>query len=180
MPSGGANRKAERRMGTRPSGAVPAMAPTVSAQAPAALTITGARYTPLVVVTSQMPSLRSSDTILALQTMLLPLARAPRRKPCNSASTSMSDTSFSSTAPMSCSSRSTGRKDTACLASKRSTNGDANRAVASYSASSSSWPGPAKNSAPRGASNAFSQKPCGGFWKKSRLARVSARTCSGP
>ena len=57
-PSGGAKMKAARRLGCRPSGRTPASVATASAQAPAALTTTGASKLPWPACTCHTPPSR--------------------------------------------------------------------------------------------------------------------------
>lgn len=81
---------AVRRSGCIPIGARPAIADTVSTQAPAALITMGASNCCDEVVTTQTPPFLCSEVTCWFATNFPPRWRNWRRNPCNKASTSMS------------------------------------------------------------------------------------------
>lgn len=90
-PSGARKVKALRRRGSRPMGAAPNSAATSSAQAPAASTTVRACTTsPFDSVTRQASPVRVVSVGTAPVSSRAPACRAPRRKPCSMALTSMS------------------------------------------------------------------------------------------
>ena len=74
MPAGGSKVNAVRRLGTRPTGVTPASPAMTSAQAPAALTTTGAVKLPAVVSAVHRPSARARRVTSAPVTSVPPRA----------------------------------------------------------------------------------------------------------